>query len=84
MTNCKNTIQRQVRGLGTTEIDLLPLPEGEASSCDRRLAVDDLIERLRAVKWVRGSGLQGKGAAKAKAQRTEVVWRNPRAVSMTR
>lgn len=32
----------------------------------------------------RGSGLQGEGAAKAKAPRTEVVWRNPRAVEMTR
>lgn len=33
---------------------------------------------------VRGSGLQGRGAAKAKASRIEVVWRNPRAVAMTR
>lgn len=33
---------------------------------------------------VRGSGLQGRGAAKAKAPRAEVVWRNPRAVEMTR
>lgn len=33
---------------------------------------------------VRGSGLQGTGAAKAKVPRTEVVWRNPRAVEMTR
>ena len=32
----------------------------------------------------RESGIQGKGAAKAKAPRTEVVWRNPRAVEMTR
>ncbi|GIV51998.1 MAG: hypothetical protein KatS3mg038_2519 [Candidatus Kapaibacterium sp.] len=31
----------------------------------------------------RGSGLQGKGALKAKAPRTEVVWRNPRAVELT-
>lgn len=31
----------------------------------------------------RGSGLQGTGAAKAKVPRTEVVWRNPRAVEMT-
>jgi len=36
-----------------------------------------------AVRWL-GSGLQGAGAAKAKAPRTEVVWRNPRAVEMTR
>lgn len=28
--------------------------------------------------------VQGKGAAKAKAPRTEMVWRNPRAVEMTR
>lgn len=27
---------------------------------------------------------QGTGAAKAKVPRTEVVWRNPRAVEMTR
>lgn len=33
---------------------------------------------------VRGSGLQGAGAAKAKAPRVEVVWRNPRAVEMCR
>lgn len=32
----------------------------------------------------RGSGLQGDGAAKAKVPRTEVVWRNPRAVELTR
>lgn len=32
----------------------------------------------------RSSGLQGTGAAKAKVPRTEVVWRNPRAVEMTR
>jgi hypothetical protein len=31
---------------------------------------------------VRGSGLQGKGAALAKAPRVEVVWTNPRAMEM--
>jgi hypothetical protein len=33
---------------------------------------------------VRGSGLQGKGAAKAKVPRTECVWSNPRAQEMLR
>lgn len=37
-----------------------------------------------AVGKTRGSGLQGKGAVKAKAPRTEVVWRNPRAVELNR
>jgi len=32
---------------------------------------------------VRGSGLQGAGAATKKVPRTEVVWRNPRAVELT-
>jgi len=32
----------------------------------------------------RNSGLQGAGAAKAKVPRTEAVWRNPRAVEMSK
>lgn len=32
---------------------------------------------------VRGSGLQGAGAALAKVPRTEVLWRNPKAVAMS-